>query len=243
MRSPTLSGPGAETGYTISEAGDDLDELDLLHMHEPGPGSLSRSPTFRSSPPRARAYDPLPGLYETAKEEARQSADLTDNPASLIPTPDRLPRHAPPRHVKRVLFIGGTALLGLAYLIMFTATKGTRYGKPHTVSVFGSQGYFRNSIRTADFYIVSLDHNVQLNVILMVSDGFGPASETFARSFVQHLSTLPLAQQQAMVRWAFPEGSPHNSQADTMPSLPLDPLLVGSSRVGTHLPFMRLKSP
>ncbi|EGG05233.1 uncharacterized protein MELLADRAFT_48897 [Melampsora larici-populina 98AG31] len=40
----------------------------------------------------------------------------------------------------------------------------------------------------------------------MISDGFGPASETFARGFVQHF------------------------EADTMSHLPLDPLLVGSSR-------------
>ncbi|KAH9814455.1 alkaline-phosphatase-like protein [Melampsora americana] len=84
---------------------------------------------------------------------------------------------------------------------MFTSTKGTRY-----------------------------DHNVKLNVILMISDCFGPASETFARGFVHHISNLSLAQRDSLARWTFPDGAPEQFQGDTMPHLPLDPLLVGSSR-------------
>ncbi|KAJ2358945.1 vacuolar alkaline phosphatase, partial [Coemansia sp. RSA 2618] len=45
------------------------------------------------------------------------------------------------------------------------------------------------------------------NVILMVSDGFGPASETMARNFVQQVQGLPVGYQS-----------------------PLDEILVGSSR-------------
>ncbi|KAJ2723051.1 vacuolar alkaline phosphatase [Coemansia sp. Benny D115] len=45
------------------------------------------------------------------------------------------------------------------------------------------------------------------NVILMISDGFGPASETMARNFVQHTKNLPVGYQS-----------------------PLDEILVGSSR-------------
>ncbi|CAH7685413.1 alkaline-phosphatase-like protein [Phakopsora pachyrhizi] len=116
--------------------------------------------------------------------------------------------HQQPRHAKRVLLIGGATLVGLAYLIMFTATKGTRY-----------------------------DHSVKMNVILMISDGFGPASETFAREFVQKLRTMPPSERKKFDdRWSFFDDKGNlNSTLVAYDKLyggglPLDPLLIGSSR-------------
>ncbi|KAJ3134096.1 hypothetical protein HK100_003837 [Physocladia obscura] len=56
---------------------------------------------------------------------------------------------------------------------------------------------------------------VPLNVIMLVSDGFGPASETLGRNFLQHIENLP-------------------------PSavLPLDTILVGSSRTRSSDSFV-----
>lgn len=131
------------------------------------------------------------------------------SPIDLNPIDRRqaqLLRYKPPPHTKRVLFIGTVALLGLAYLIVFFATKGTRY-----------------------------DHSLQTNVILMISDGFGPASETFAREVVQHIQNMSLAEQAKYSRWTFPLSDSHSSlksgpSRNKFGTLPLDPLLIGSSR-------------
>lgn len=65
------------------------------------------------------------------------------------------------------------------------------------------------------------------NVIFMVSDGFGPTSEVFARSFYQHLvngRTGPL-----------PPPTPDVSGDSKIPSqLPLDKILVGTSRTRSN---------
>jgi len=71
----------------------------------------------------------------------------------------------------------------------------------------------------------------------MISDGFGPASEGFARSFVQHLQNLTVEEQAQFSRWTFPESQPSRPlkqpagpSKDRFGALPLDPLLIGSSR-------------
>lgn len=62
----------------------------------------------------------------------------------------------------------------------------------------------------------------------MISDGYGPASETFARSYLQYLieSNDPSIQEGG--RWSslVPEDGP----TDYRLTLPLDPILIGSSR-------------
>ena len=79
------------------------------------------------------------------------------------------------------------------------------------------------------------------NVILMVSDGFGPASETLARSYVQYLhqSNHPSAllagetsSDSVAGRWAFSAGFGGKDGVDKggFGMLPLDRLLVGQSR-------------
>ncbi|KAG0152583.1 hypothetical protein CROQUDRAFT_35539 [Cronartium quercuum f. sp. fusiforme G11] len=65
----------------------------------------------------------------------------------------------------------------------------------------------------------------------MISDGFGPASEAYARGFVHHLNNLTDEKQKLFERWTFSDGNtPKQLSPDTMAHLPLDPLLVGSSR-------------
>jgi alkaline phosphatase len=70
----------------------------------------------------------------------------------------------------------------------------------------------------------------QVNVILMISDGFGPASETFARSYLQHLVQSKDAMVQPGGRWAGLVPSAKDSAADYRLTLPLDSILIGSSR-------------
>ncbi|KAI8323849.1 alkaline phosphatase-like protein [Martensiomyces pterosporus] len=68
------------------------------------------------------------------------------------------------------------------------------------VSVFGMFWLYLNGISW-------MRRSKKRNVILMISDGFGPASETMARNFVQQINGLPVGFQS-----------------------PLDEILVGSSR-------------
>lgn len=65
------------------------------------------------------------------------------------------------------------------YLLAYIATGFTRYG-----------------------------HQTRVNVILCVSDGFGPASETFARAYVRYLKQTgsPLTAE-GTGRWSFPSPS------------------------------------
>ncbi|WAR57658.1 hypothetical protein PtB15_8B711 [Puccinia triticina] len=190
---------------------DELDELDKLHAPHSPELPHSRPTTLPSS-----------GHYDSPSKADYQDYTCAKEPHSLQPIhleggpePSPLPTHRthslkykPPAHTKRVLFLGTSALVGLAYMIVFFATQGTRYG-----------------------------HSLQINVILMISDGFGPASESFARGFVQHLQNLTEEEQAKFSRWTFPEAKPAQPPLKrTGPSknrfgpLPLDPLLVGSSR-------------
>lgn len=70
-----------------------------------------------------------------------------------------------------------------------------------------------------------------MQVILMVSDGFGPASETFAREYVQwmHASNHPEAAKGG--RWEFSGGFANkDGNNGDFGTLPLDSLLVGNMR-------------
>lgn len=60
---------------------------------------------------------------------------------------------------------------------------------------------------TSLMIMLNIGRKQQINVIFMISDGFGPASETFARNYYQIKNKLP---------------------NNTM--LPLDTILIGSSR-------------
>lgn len=70
----------------------------------------------------------------------------------------------------------------------------------------------------------------QVNVILMVSDGYGPASETFARSYLQYLVASEDAMVQPGGRWAHLVPSGSDAVTDFRMTLPLDAMLIGASR-------------
>jgi alkaline phosphatase len=61
--------------------------------------------------------------------------------------------------------------------------------------------------------LTAMDQPKRKNVILMVSDGMGPASLSLARTFMQYTQGLELNKQ-----------------------LPLDPYIVGTSRTRSHSP-------
>ncbi|EFP83769.2 hypothetical protein PGT21_034638 [Puccinia graminis f. sp. tritici] len=192
---------------------DELDELDKLHTTSNSFLPLSRQPASPSA-----QYDPKHSDYQdyrsTKEPLSLHPIQLEGGQEEALITPQPHRTHSlqykPPAHTKRVLFFGTSALIGLAYMIVFFATQGTRYG-----------------------------HSLKINVILMISDGFGPASEGFARGFVQHLQNLTLEQQAQYARWTFPETKtsfqpplkrPDGPSKNRFGPLPLDPLLVGSSR-------------
>lgn len=71
----------------------------------------------------------------------------------------------------------------------------------------------------------------------MISDGYGPASETFARSYLQHLIRIDDPLIRPSGRWASlnPANDPDSSSkssstADYGITLPLDKMLIGQSR-------------
>lgn len=71
-------------------------------------------------------------------------------------------------------------------------------------------------------------HTLKVNVVFLVSDGFGPASETFAREYVQWLHESGHPDAQSGGRWEFSGG--FQGGKGGFGTLPLDRLLVGSSR-------------
>lgn len=75
-------------------------------------------------------------------------------------------------------------------------------------------------------------HTLQVNVILMVSDGFGPASETFAREYVQWMHATDHPDARKGGRWEFSGGFQGKDGLNNggFGTLPLDSLLVGSMR-------------
>ncbi|PLW14334.1 hypothetical protein PCASD_18037 [Puccinia coronata f. sp. avenae] len=179
------------------------DELDRL-VHAASPPQPAATHLDRSHPYQDSGAD----CYTAKLPHDDQLEEQPLEHARPHPRRAHSLQYKPPAHTKRVLFLGTSALIGLAYVIVFFATQGTRYG-----------------------------HTLKINVVLMISDGFGPASETFARSFVQHLQNLTVEQQAQFSRWTFPEGQPPKPlkqpigpSKDRFAVLPLDPLLVGSSR-------------
>lgn len=111
-------------------------------------------------------------------------------------------RNATRKQPGKGVIAGGIALLfGLGYLIAFAVSTSTRAG-----------------------------HVKKVNIVLMISDGFGPASETFARSYLQHLvsSNDPIVQPGG--RWAGLIPTAKDTPLDHRLTLPLDSLLIGSSR-------------
>ena len=62
----------------------------------------------------------------------------------------------------------------------------------------------------------------------MISDGFGPASETFARSYLQYLVDSKHPSIQKGGRWE--SLVPTESTSTSQTALPLDSLLIGTSR-------------
>ncbi|KAI9609787.1 hypothetical protein KEM48_002738 [Puccinia striiformis f. sp. tritici PST-130] len=182
---------------------DELDELDKLH----GPSSPglfsgtslpnSRLSIFHSS---ATQYDSSPNQadydqdYKNSLEDSQTLHPIHleggQEPSPLKPRRTQSLQYKPPAHTKRVLFFGTSALIGLAYLIVFLLPKD-----PLRLN--------RKGILFVRFYGLSLGHSVKINVILMISDGFGPASESFARGFVQHLQNLTVEEQAKFSRWTF----------------------------------------
>lgn len=81
-----------------------------------------------------------------------------------------------------------------------------------------------------DYLLLRLSYR-KVNVVLMVSDGFGPTSETMARDYIQFLHTWH-PDSELTQRWHF-EGFQNKGgllKGGGFGSLPLDSLLVGSSR-------------
>ncbi|GAA5839130.1 hypothetical protein JCM11251_003684 [Rhodosporidiobolus azoricus] len=169
-----------------------------------------------SSPhrPVPSTYPPQPIRLETDTEEKLPS---TRQPSSShhytvrIPTRDdvELARQNPkkrPRHIALV-GLGLLALLTFAYGATTLLALGTR---------FGGKG-------------------VKMQVILMISDGMGPASETMARSFVHYLAQTN-SSESGFTRSLLNESSVWASLAEGFEGkevsgvLPLDEILVGTSR-------------
>ncbi|GAA94740.1 uncharacterized protein L969DRAFT_94633 [Mixia osmundae IAM 14324] len=101
-------------------------------------------------------------------------------------------------------------LFGIGYLIAAGVTTFTRYG-----------------------------HTLKVNVILMISDGFGVTSETFAREYLQYLKDIEHPSAVSGGRWDFPEGFKGVDELNSFGGspkqrsfgiLPLDQILVGASR-------------
>lgn len=73
----------------------------------------------------------------------------------------------------------------------------------------------------------------QVNVILMISDGFGPASETFARQYLQYLHSANHSSILKGGRWyglANTTSVPATDKDFFSLKLPLDDILIGASR-------------
>ncbi|GJN91046.1 hypothetical protein Rhopal_004061-T1 [Rhodotorula paludigena] len=117
----------------------------------------------------------------------------------------RLQPRARPKHW-RVVAGGLVLLLGAAYFVTWLLSLGTRFGG-----------------------------QPRMQVILMISDGMGPASETMARSYVQHLASTN-SSASAFTRsllnesvWANLELG-YKGRTEGAGRLPLDDILVGTSR-------------
>lgn len=126
--------------------------------------------------------------------------------------------------------LGIFALGCLGYLLSVLFVGFTRYGRTLSVVPLGAiaAGWPIARADTVMFSFLACRH---VNVILMVSDGFGPTSETMARDYIQYLSTSAPDHPQAL-RWPFEDFKDNSGQVTNAGSgsLPLDALLVGQSR-------------
>lgn len=160
---------------------------------------------LRDSELDERERGQVPDRVSRQVQEEDDGEEITDEKAYRYykEMPDSADlRNANRKQPGRGIIAGGIGLLfAVGYLISFAVSASTRAG-----------------------------HVKKVNVILMVSDGFGPASETLSRSYLQHLisSNDPIVQQGG--RWASLVPSSKDAPKDYRLTLPLDALLIGSSR-------------
>ncbi|GAA5899078.1 hypothetical protein JCM8208_002998 [Rhodotorula glutinis] len=181
----------------------------LGRAHSPHPHPAHRYPPTSAEPP-SDDHDP-----DTAGEKGDHHVRGRPRPPShvavQIPTRDQVlevqrhPRQRP-RYLPQVA-AGLLALLAGGWTLTYLASLSTR---------FGGQA-------------------PKLQVILMISDGMGPASETMARSYVQYLystnssesgTSRPLLNETAYADLA----SGYRGRDNLSGLLPLDDMLVGTSR-------------
>ncbi|GAA6055300.1 hypothetical protein JCM3770_004828 [Rhodotorula araucariae] len=156
-------------------------------------------------------YPPRPA--ETTSEDDDDDEKGHPAPAHVavrIPTREQvlLAKRTPrqrPRHWALVA-AGLASLLGSAWVITYVLSLGTRFGRQS-----------------------------KMQVILMISDGMGPASETMARSYVQYLDSTNSSSssftRSLLNSTAFADlASGYRGRPDGSGRLPLDDILVGTSR-------------
>ncbi|GAA5864061.1 hypothetical protein JCM1840_000690 [Sporobolomyces johnsonii] len=110
-----------------------------------------------------------------------------------------------PRHL-RIIVLGLTGLVGFAWIATQLLSLGTRFGGPP-----------------------------KLQVILMISDGMGPASETMGRTYLQYLRDTKSASsnyERTLLNESVWAGlaAGFEGRAEGMGVTPLDEMLVGTSR-------------
>ncbi|GAA5940885.1 hypothetical protein JCM1841_000415 [Sporobolomyces salmonicolor] len=110
-----------------------------------------------------------------------------------------------PRH-PRIIVLGLTGLVGFAWIATQLLSLGTRFGGPP-----------------------------KLQVILMISDGMGPASETMGRTYLQYLRDTKSASsnyERTLLNESVWAGlaAGFEGRAEGMGVTPLDEMLVGTSR-------------
>ncbi|GAA5897799.1 hypothetical protein JCM6882_000100 [Rhodosporidiobolus microsporus] len=201
-----MSRPGTPTQFILDE------ETGSSSSHTESLLGRASSP-HRHAPP---SYPPQPIRLETGEKPpaSRSSASARHPPSHFtvrIPTREEvlLARQNPRKRPKPLALIGLglLALLTFAYGATTLLALGTR---------FGGKG-------------------VRMQVILMISDGMGPASETMARSFVHYLSHTN-SSSSGFTRSLLNESAIWGSLAEGFEGkgaegiLPLDEILVGTSR-------------
>ncbi|ORY87441.1 alkaline-phosphatase-like protein [Leucosporidium creatinivorum] len=151
----------------------------------------------------------LLGRHSPSSSDEKQSTSAagaaSNRPRILIPTRDMIAaaagrRREAPSHVKTVV-VGLLGLLALAYGVTSLLSLGSRFGGAPSV-----------------------------RVILMISDGMGPASETMSREFLQYLHDTRSVDGGSLLNgsvWATLAGG---FERDGFGLTPLDEMLVGASR-------------
>ncbi|BGP40685.1 vacuolar alkaline phosphatase [Rhodotorula kratochvilovae] len=177
---------------------------------------LGRVPS--PSHPHSHQYPPAaadPAGDDDGEKNGRSSSRNNRPPAAAhvavrIPTREQvlLAKRAPrerPRHWTFVA-VGLAALLAAAWTLTYLLSLGSRFGG-----------------------------QPRMQVILMISDGMGPASETMARSYVQYLystnSSTSGFKRSLLNETAFADlASGYRGRPEGSGRLPLDDILVGTSR-------------